>query len=249
VADLLDTIRAEALHKRVHGAAGGHRIAWSEKDLHRIHDHIARLPRTLLAAPAHAPAPITRRLDVGVPVNKEMTSADRRFLFTISSADIDHSGDSIDPNGFDLGGFRQNPCVLSSHDSEAAPIATSTVPWVASGKLMAIAEFPSRGVSAASDAVGDAVRAGLLRGASVGFIPVKWAFSKDPARPMGIDFSQVRLLEWSVCSIPCNPAALIVGAVSGKSASGLADLAERRREEERMDRVAEARKLARMART
>jgi len=58
-----------------------------------------------------------------------------------------------------------------------------------------------------------------------------------------------------VCAVPCNPAALLVGVVSaGKShqaspsQNGLAELAERRREEQRMDRIAEARRLVRWAR-
>ena len=103
MADLLDSMRQDALTKRINGVAGGNRILWSAKDLRLLHDRALSLPeRALRAAPAHAPAPITRRLDVGLPVNKEMTPADRRFLFTISSADIDHSGDSIDPDGFDF---------------------------------------------------------------------------------------------------------------------------------------------------
>ena len=92
-----------------------------------------------------------------------------------------------------------------------------------------------------ADTVADAVRAGILRGASVGFIPLKWAFAKD--RPLGINFSQVRLLEWSVVSIPANPVALLHGAVSGKAAAGHADLVERRRDEARLARVDEARRL------
>jgi hypothetical protein len=80
---------------------------------------------------------------------------------------------------------------------------------------------------------------------------------KSP-RPFGRgDFHAVRLPEWSVCAVPCNPAALLVGVVSaGKShqaspsatQNGCADLAERRREEQRMDRIAEARRLVRWAR-
>jgi hypothetical protein len=235
---------------------------WSARDVRLITDYVMSMSeRTLRApSPARMPAPSadsSRKLaDAGIAVADQMQPGDRRFLFRISDATIDHSGDSIDPAGFDLEGFRQNPVVLRSHDSTATPIATSTVPVVVGRALMATAQFPARGVSAASDEVADAVRAGLLRGASVGFIPLKWSFSKD--RVNGIDFSQVRLLEWSLCSVPCNPAALLVGSVAaGKSHSpspsaarpnnGLADLAERRREEARMDRVAEARKLARMA--
>jgi hypothetical protein len=237
---------------------------WSARDVRLITDYVMSMSeRTLRApSPARIPAPAAdprRKLaDAGIAVADQMQPGDRRFAFRISDATVDHSGDSIDPAGFDLDGYKRNPVVLNAHNSQATPIATSTVPVMVGRALMATAQFPARGISAASDEVADAVRAGLLRGASVGFIPLKWAFSKDPSRPNGIDFASVRLLEWSLCAVPCNPAALLVGAVAaGKAHSpspsatpknGLADLAERRRDEARMDRVAEARKLARMAR-
>ena len=85
---------------------------------------------------------------------------------------------------------------------------------------MAIAKFPRPGVSADSDRVAAAIRGGLVRGASIGFVPLRWSFTKDPARPMGISFHSIKMIEFSVCSIPCNPDCLLIGAVSGgKSAS------------------------------
>jgi hypothetical protein len=91
------------------------------------------------------------------------------------------------------------------------------MPWVSGSSLMAVARFPAPGVSPASDQVAAAIRAGLVKGASIGFIPLRWSFSKDPARPMGINFSSVKMLEYSCCSIPCNPGCLLVGPVSAKS--------------------------------
>ena len=49
----LDILRQDALQKRVKGGiAGGNRIAWSAKDIARIHDHIKSLPeKNVRAAP------------------------------------------------------------------------------------------------------------------------------------------------------------------------------------------------------
>jgi hypothetical protein len=47
-----------------------------------------------------------------------------------------------------------------------------------------------------------------MKAVSVGFIPLDWKFSKDKARPFGIDFTKQELLEISVCPVPCNPNAL-----------------------------------------
>jgi hypothetical protein len=38
--------------------------------------------------------------------------------------------------------------------------------------------------------------------------------SKDPARPMGIDFHSIKLLEFSYCSLPMNPDCRVLGSVS-----------------------------------
>jgi phage head maturation protease len=71
------------------------------------------------------------------------------------------------------------------------------------------------------------VRAGQVKGASIGFVPIKYAVSKDPARPFGIDFIEARVIEWSICAIPCNQSCLAIGPANSKSASNIDD---RRRE-------------------
>jgi phage head maturation protease len=63
---------------------------------------------------------------------------------------------------------------------------------------------------------------GYLKATSVGFMPLKYTFSKDPAREYGIDFLEQELLEFSIVTIPANPDALIdPGQASGKSAAAL----------------------------
>jgi len=75
-----------------------------------------------------------------------MQPADRRFCSRYRTLLSSLAGDSISPDGFDLAGFKKNPCVLFSHDSNRSHVAASTPPWVAGGRLMAIAQFPTRGL-------------------------------------------------------------------------------------------------------
>jgi hypothetical protein len=85
----------------------------------------------------------------------------------------------------------------------------------------------------------------LQRGASIGFIPLKWSFSKDPARPLGLDFHAIKLLEWSICALPCNQDCILIGSVSGATTSSPSDskMAALRREARAL--AAKARSLSR----
>jgi hypothetical protein len=264
MADALEVLRQEALQKRLHGVAGGLKVCWSTKDVAHIHSHIAAMKRELIASDTSRAAPvgvdITAVLAKSGMKIREATQDDLNFLFIVSSEDVDLMGDCITANGVDTSGFNRNPAVLDSHNSATMPVATSSAPAVSGKSLTAVAQFPKRGVSKNSDRVAAAVRSRLVRGASVGFIPLKWSFSKDPQRPMGVDFHECRLLEWSVCAIPANSSCLLLGAVAG-DARALVDLdvktAERLREARRFialaspepapmtrdQRLAEARKL------
>jgi hypothetical protein len=233
MADALDVIRDDALLRRVKGVSGGNRILWSAKDIAVIRDYVAAMPAKIIRA---APTAVRKFIDVdlvavrrkfaetGLTVNRDMQPNDRNFLVPVTTEGIDHENDSVKIPGVDCSIFNKNRIVPLAHDTSALPIAISSAPWLSSvsGKaaLMAIAKFPEPGVSAESDRVAAAIRAGMFRGASIGFIPLKWSFSTDPSRPLGVDFNAVKLLEWSFCSLPCNPECILIGAVSGgKSAS------------------------------
>jgi hypothetical protein len=210
----LDILRRDALDTRLKGIAGGNRILWSAKDVSLIRDFVLSQPESFFRAAAPARQdPATR--SASTTVARDIQASDLNFLFEVSNNSIDRAGDSIDPNGIDCSEFNRNPVVLNGHDSSELPIATSSVPWVSGSSLRAVAKFPQPGISAASDAVAAAIRAGLVRGSSIGFIPIRWSFAKD--RPLGINFTSVKMLEYSCCSIPCNPGCLLIGPVSEKS--------------------------------
>ena len=68
---------------------------------------------------------------------------------------------------------------------------------------------------------------GYLKAVSVGFLPLKWKFSTDPNRPQGLDFVKQKLLECSICPVPCHPGALIEARSAGVDTRPLRQWAER----------------------
>src|SRR5260370_41126213 len=131
----------------------------------------------------------------------------------ITSDRVDLANDRMPPSAIDYADFLKFRGVLDTHDSSKPPVALSTQPWLSGASLLAIANFPRHGVSADSDRVAAAARAGLQRGISIGFVPRKWPFSKDAARPLGIDFNESSLSDRRFSALPCNQHCSALGSV------------------------------------
>jgi len=164
---------------------------------------------------------------------------------SVTNETLDHANDSVKLQGIDSSLFAKNGPVLDCHDSSKPPVAVSSRPFMSGDNLLAIARFPKPGISANSDQIKAATLARLLRGVSIGFIPKNWSFSKDPSRPMGVDFSEIRLIEFSLVAIPCNPDCYVLGSVaSSQSAPGDASKNVASRREEARVLAAKARSLS-----
>lgn len=133
----------------------------------------------------------------------------RELLFTVSSAAIDRDGDKISVEGWQLDNYRKNPVVLWAHDYRGLPIARSKQVWVEGGKLKSIAEFVPKETSEFADRVYQLYKLGFMSATSVGFRPIKWAWTEDNERKFGIDFESQELLEYSAVPVPANPEALL----------------------------------------
>jgi len=231
--DNLDFFRKDALRKRVNGIAGGNRVLWTDKDLLKIYDHIASArPEEIIRAAQPTEVKLSQPVNLsslGVEVRSDAGLEDHPVCI-ITTPRSDLTNDSVHGAGVDSTDFAKFCAVLDAHDSSKPPVAVSSRLWMSGDNTLAIAKFPKPGVSANSDQIGAATRAGLLRGTSVGFVPLKWSFSKDPARPLGVDFHAIKLLEWSLCGIPCNQDCRVVGWVSGATSSPDASKADLRRD-------------------
>ena len=146
------------------------------------------------------------RLAVAEPM--VAAEGERKLRFVFSDGTVDRSGDSIDPAGWQIKTFMENPVALWAHDSSSPPIGRASNVGPLGLKLMGDIEFMPADISPFADSVYRMIKAGFVRAVSVGFIPLKYAFSNDKDRPYGIDFTKQELLEISVCPVPCNPNAL-----------------------------------------
>jgi hypothetical protein len=242
MADALEFLRHGALHKRINGIAGGNRILWQDKDLIKLHDYVMSARReelicddqAVLKSTAAAIIDKASLAKIGIEL-KDFSPDAFAHVNLITNPTIDHTNDSVKPPGIDDGVFAKNPAVLDGHNSSKPPVASSGRIFMSGDNVLAISRFPKPGISANSEEIRTAVNALLLRGTSIGFVPLKWSMSKDPARPMGVDFHAIRLLEFSFVSLPMNPDCRVLGSVSSGAttsppAPGDAKMADRRRE-------------------
>jgi HK97 family phage prohead protease len=127
--------------------------------------------------------------------------------YVLSDPTIDLVGDSINQDGWDLSQIRRNNPVHWNHDSTILPVGRLHNVRVRRPppQLLGDVEF-AVGVSEFADQVFRMVKAGFLRGGSVGFVPQEWEY--DPKRH-GINFHRQKLIEFSITSQPCNENALV----------------------------------------
>ncbi|MGY4504213.1 hypothetical protein ACVWYH_008170 [Bradyrhizobium sp. GM24.11] len=234
--DTIVGIRHAVLTRRLSG--GSNNIRWSTKDAALIRQHVDSLSEKVLLGVVE-----TKLFDSQTPgvaptnvmeahVLRAMNSSALSWQVQISNGLTDLMLDQIAPTGWNLKNVGNNCPVLLAHDSSTLPVGQSSMPWLRGGTaLMANVAFPEAGISSVSDQVRAMVAAGVLRGASVGFIPGLFKFSKDPQRPLGIDFLSGHILtEWSLCAVPCNQSCLVVGPTSGGQSASDIRTADLRRE-------------------
>lgn len=128
-----------------------------------------------------------------------------RLTFVLSDATVDRYGDTIDPHGWDLGDFRNNPIALFGHDG-MFPVGKWANIRVENDQLVADLIPAQKGTSARIDEIVSLVEQDILRTTSVGFKPIK----AEPREGGGINYKSQILLEASIVGVPANPAALAV---------------------------------------
>lgn len=137
---------------------------------------------------------------------KEIDTVNRKVPFVISTGDRDRDGDTLDPNGWDLEDYKNNPVVLWGHDSHSQPpVARSERLALVGGMLKSDAVFPTREIHPFGGMLYDLVIHKFLNGASVGYSSSSYA--PDPSGH-GINFKRQKLFEWSLVPIPANPRGL-----------------------------------------
>lgn len=153
----------------------------------------------------------------------------RRVSIICSTEAIDAHSDIVRQSGWRLGRFLKNPIILYQH-AHQKPIARAIDISVSGGKLRALVEFPKFGTNQLADEVWALIRAGVLKGISVGFL-IRDADLRQ-GEPRGFVINEAELLEVSFVSVPANPECLITTPASA--------LAKETSEEARARRIAAA---------
>ncbi len=153
--------------------------------------------------------------DDGVGVKSEEGSAERAVdidaphLLTIKAAvgTEDRKGDVIDPDGWELSGYRRNPVFLWAHDRSIPPIGQAKRLWFDDGALHAVVEFAP--TDFAREVAGLYVRGFMRgRGVSVGFLPLEVEMREGSGGRRGYHYRRQELLEISAVPVPMHTDAL-----------------------------------------
>lgn len=153
--------------------------------------------------------------------NADQRSAD----FVMSSESIDRMGDIVRTHGIDIRSFQRNPVALFAHESRSWPIGTWTnvtkflrdSPAHMDGHLVLA---PAGGPIPEVDQAAWAITHGLVKGASIGFVPrwdmVELILDASGSPTGGLLFAESELVETSIVPIPANASALVKGFGLGR---------------------------------
>ena len=163
---------------------------------------------------------------------------DRRVRFVITTSTPDRERDVVSADGIDVTAYATNAVVLFAHDYRALPIGRAIQIERHSDRLVATVEFATAELNPLAEQVFRMVKAGFLKGASIGFRPLEWAYDEERR---GVNFQKVELLEFSIVPVPANAEALIAASAAGVDVAVLKDWAE-----QTLARVRGAEALARL---
>jgi HK97 family phage prohead protease len=146
------------------------------------------------------------------------SEAAKSLPWTLSTFDLDRFGERIDPAGWNYKRYRDNPVVEWAHRYDIPAIGKIEGLTADDNGLHGLGVFNDKDYDPFGWAIGQRVKAGVIRAGSVGFrvieieIPDK-ATAKDGTT---LIFRKQELLEFSICNVPANPFALAKTIAKGK---------------------------------
>lgn len=166
--------------------------------------------------------PLIRKYYISEKKDDEVSKQERTIISRISCVDKDRDGESLLPEGVKLENYRKNPIVCWGHSYREPQTIVGKNLWIKKDDKGLIAktvfaknEFADQVFKAYTE---DLAGTGpLLKGWSVGFIPLKWeepdTKGKEDA-PKKI-FTSWEMLEYSTVPIPASPDSLSLAYKKG----------------------------------
>jgi HK97 family phage prohead protease len=146
--------------------------------------------------------------------------------WTFSTFDLDRYSERIDPAGWDFKRYMDNPVIEWAHRYDIPAIGRAERLYADEKGLHGSIVFNDKEYDPFGWAIGERVKAGVIRAGSVGFrvieieIPAKKGIGN---REEGIGdetaliFRKQELLEFSICNVPANPFALAKTMIEAKT--------------------------------
>jgi HK97 family phage prohead protease len=141
--------------------------------------------------------------------------AEQGFPWTLTTFDLDRFGERIDPQGWDIKRFMDNPVVEWSHRYDIPAIGKIEGLTVDGDGLHGLVYFNDKSYDPFGWSIGQRVKAGVIRAGSVGFRPIEIEIPSKENAPIGgkngtfLIFRKQELLEFSICNVPANPFASV----------------------------------------
>ena len=145
--------------------------------------------------------------------------AGQGFPWTLSTFDLDRFSERIDPAGWDIRFYLENPVVEWSHRYDIPAIGKIETLHADDKGLHGVVVFNDKEFDPFGWSIGQRVKAGVIRAGSVGFRPIE---IEIPSKEDGKDgttliFRHQELVEFSICNVPANPYALAKAIESTKT--------------------------------
>lgn len=137
--------------------------------------------------------------------------ADDEAELLANTENEDRVGDIILQKGIRDDAWRAGGAVILRDHNTGWPVANGIRAGVEAAGYTVRIRFAPWGVSEVADETRRLVKAGVLRGVSIGFLPVSYELIDRSDYSSGYLFREIELLEISICSIPANRESLVIG--------------------------------------
>jgi HK97 family phage prohead protease len=133
------------------------------------------------------------------------------FPWTFSTFDLDRYAERIDPAGWDFANYVENPVVEWAHRYDIPAIGRGENLFADEKGLHGSVVFNAKDYDPFGWAIGERVRAGVIRAGSVGFrvLEIEIPSKEEGKDGTSLVFRKQELLEFSICNVPANPYALM----------------------------------------
>jgi len=144
--------------------------------------------------------------------------AGQGFPWILSTFDLDRFDERIDPQGWDFKQYMDNPVVEWAHRYDIPAIGKIESLNIDDEGLHGMVYFNDKSYDPFGWAIGQRVKAGVIRAGSVGFRVVEIEIPDRETAKDGtsVIFRKQELLEFSICNVPANPFALAREKAKGK---------------------------------